>query len=121
MEDTASNDAAGLVVELAELVKLHNGDKVQVLDMRSLGFWTDFFVIANVTSSVHMRGLLKRIKDFLAERGMDTIRKHSGGEDDDWSLVDCGSFVVHLMSERARDFYELEKLWFQAKTIYRSE
>jgi ribosome-associated protein len=34
---------------------------------------------------------------------------------DDWKLLDCGDFVVHLMSSRAREFYDLEKLWFQAE------
>ncbi len=35
-------------------------------------------------------------------------------------LVDCGSFVVHLMEREKRDFYELEKLWFMAEEVYSS-
>jgi ribosome-associated protein len=121
MEDIAHHDSKREVTDLAELLKLHNGVKVQVLDLTRIGFWTDYFIIVTATSSTHARGLLKRVKDFLNERNLETLRKASGGEDDDWNLVDCGNFVVHVMSERAREFYELERLWFQAETIYRSE
>jgi ribosome-associated protein len=64
-----------------------------------------------------MAGLMKRIKDFLSERGIDVLGRHKGRDDDDWSLVDCGWLVVHLMSSRARSFYEIEKLWFQALPV----
>ena len=121
MEDTALPELRKKMVELAELLKLHNGQKLQVLDLSAMGFWTDFFVIVTATSSTHARGLIKHVKDFLKERNVETLRKIAGGDDDDWNLVDCGDFVVHIMSERARDFYELERLWFQAETIYRSE
>ena len=121
MEDIALPNLQQNVIDLAELLKLHNGGKVQVLDLKSIDFWTDYFIIVTATSSTHAFGLLKRVKDFLKERKIEALRSMVGSQDDDWNLMDCGDFVVHVMSERARDFYELEKLWFQAKTIYRSE
>jgi ribosome-associated protein len=121
MEDIVSPDADKDVIELARMLKLHNGGKTLVLDLREMGFWTDYFVIVTATSSTHMHGLMKRIKDFLNEKGMEPLRKHAGGGEDDWCLVDSGDFIVHIMSERARAFYELEKLWFQAKVAFSSD
>ena len=117
MEDSAFPERKAIVADLGSLLALHNGQDVKALDLSSLNAFTDYFVIATVTSSTHMKGLMKRIKDLLAEHGVDIIGKHRGSEDDDWSLVDCGWCVVHLMSERARGFYEIEKLWFQATSI----
>lgn len=123
MEDIASLDrvdapADGRVIELAVLLADHKGVDAVALDLRNMNSWTDYFVIATVTSSTHMRGLLKHIKDFLGEHGMETLHKHAGSEDDEWSLVDCGTLVVHLMSQKARSFYDLERLWFQARKLF---
>jgi ribosome-associated protein len=35
----------------------------------------------------------------------------------EWDLTDMGSIVVHLMSQQARDFYELERLWSSAERL----
>lgn len=117
MADTASLDRRDTVSELASLLALHDGMDVKALDLGKLNAFTDFFIIATANSSVHMAGLMKRIKDFLSERGIDVLGRHKGRDDDDWSLVDCGWLVVHLMSSRARSFYEIEKLWFQALPV----
>jgi ribosome-associated protein len=108
-----------LAVELAREIGLHNGRDAVALDLRGQSSWTDFFVISTVTSSAHLKGLLKRIKDFTRERGLETFGKQAGADGDEWSFVDCGDLVVHLMSERARAFYDLERLWFQAGVLYR--
>jgi len=111
MAGTASARAArAIAVALAD----HKGGDVVVLDVASLASWTELFVIATATSSVHLRGLERIAIEEAATQGMDRTRKGSSADDDEWLLVDLGSVVVHLMTERARGFYELEKLWFQA-------
>jgi ribosomal silencing factor RsfS len=37
-----------------------------------------------------------------------------------WILLDCGRFVIHLMDQEHRAFYELEKLWFRSQALYSS-
>jgi ribosome-associated protein len=88
---------------------------VVTLDVaESLG-WTDFFIIATVSSGTHSEGLQRQIKDHLKALGDKAKvaihvphRKMPDGPE--WSIVDLGSIVVHLMAEETRSFYELEKL-----------
>jgi ribosome-associated protein len=107
-------DAAAFTLALGELLRDARGQDVVALDLRELNSWTDFFIIATVTSGAHRSGLERHIKEFARDRGLEILRRSSrpsGGVEDEWSLIDMGDIVVHLMTEKARLFYELERLW----------
>jgi ribosome-associated protein len=109
-------------VELGELLSASRGGEVVVLDMRNLNFWTDFFVIATVTSNAHLSGMERHIKEYARERGLDILHRSRRPEtEDEWCLLDMGSIVVHLMTARTRAFYELERLWSAAPIVYSSK
>jgi ribosome-associated protein len=114
-DKTAPVDAgAAFALALGELLRDARGTDIAVLDLRGLNSWTDFFVIATVTSGAHRSGLERHIKEFAREKGLDILRRSPrppGDVEDDWSLIDMGDIVIHLMTERARLFYELERLW----------
>ena len=104
------------------LLREHNGQDVSVLDLRGINDWTDFFIIATVSSKTHMDGLERHIKEFCHEKEIEILRKsrrHKAknydsspmASDDEWRLIDLGWVIIHLMSKRAREFYELERLW----------
>lgn len=104
--------------EIAKLMEDGKGNDVTLLDISGLNSWTDYFVIVTVTSSAHWQGLYKQIKEYIKDNDLEihlTNRKSPDG--DDWNLIDLGAIVVHLMSESARSFYDLEKLWHVGKTI----
>ncbi len=103
---------------LGALIAEHKGGDVMVLDVRERNSWADFFVIATVSSSTHSRGLLRHVQEALKELDLSvrpTRRKSPDGED--WTLIDLGDIVVHLMTAPARSFYDLEKLWFGAPDL----
>ena len=105
-------------IEIAKLMEDGKGIDVTLLDISGLNSWTDYFVIVTVTSSTHWQGLYKQIKEYIKDNDLEihvTNRKSPDG--DDWNLIDLGSIVVHLMSESARSFYDLEKLWHAGKVI----
>lgn len=87
---------------------------VSVLDLHGLGSFTDAFVIATGYSQPQVQAISDEIEEQLAARG---IRQHQregyGGAE--WILLDYGAFLVHVFSERARLFYDLERLWRAAK------
>jgi ribosome-associated protein len=128
MDDTLQTNA----LELGKLLHDHNGLKVVVMDMRTLNFWTDFFIIATVTSNTHLSGLQRHIKDYTREKGMEILHRskrpekkidHASSEllsgSEEWSLLDLGGIVIHLMTAGIRNFFELERLWSAAPIIYR--
>ena len=115
-----SNDALqSRAIDLGKLMEDHRGADVVVMDMRELNFWTDFFVIATVTSNTHLMGLERHIKDFVRENGLEILhRSRRPKSDDEWRLLDLGGIVVHLMTTRVRSFFELERLWSAAPLVY---
>ena len=71
---------------------------------------TDRVVIANGTSTRHVRALAENVA--VEAKKADFIPLGVEGEKDaEWILVDLGSVVVHLFLPAARDFYDLESLW----------
>jgi ribosome-associated protein len=105
---------------LGKFIEEHRGKDVVVLDLRELNIWTDYFVIATVSSHTHMQGLHRQIREFIRSLGADTLGGHRriSGEDE-WDLLDLGNIVIHLMTEKARAFYELERLWGNGTVIFR--
>ena len=125
MDDTLQINA----LEMGKLLADHNGLNVVVMDMRSLNFWTDFFIIATVTSNTHLSGLERHIKDYTREKGMEILHRSKRPDkkidlasselsSEEWSLLDLGGIVIHLMTAKIRNFFELERLWSAAPIIF---
>ena len=113
-------DSKGLVIRLAKLIDEHKGEATVVLDLNGLNSWTDYFIITTVRSQAHQSGLIRVLSDFLKENKIKPINPYKSPTDFGWALIDCGFFVVHLMSKEKREFYELEKFWFKSEIIYQS-
>jgi ribosome-associated protein len=113
MEDSLSETEA-----LGELLRDHRAADVVVMDLRPMSAWTDFFVVATAASDAHMDGLERHLVDFCRERGIEILRRSHrpkgasvSGEGESWRIVDLGHTLVHLMSGKARAFYDLERLY----------
>jgi ribosome-associated protein len=107
------------VVEVAHFLADEKGKDTVALDLRPQAGFTDYFILTTSRSEAHQRGLLRRLHDHLRELGIDPRQSHRRGEEVGWSLLDCDDLVIHLMSESMREFYDLEKLWFEAEELYR--
>ena len=108
MEDMLQETRAAA---LGELLREHKGQNVSILDLRGINNWADFFLITTVTSKTHMDGLERHIKEYCNENEMDIRCSPRKNADDEWRLIDLGLIIIHLMTERAREFFELERLW----------
>ncbi|MDR1986536.1 MAG: ribosome silencing factor [Treponema sp.] len=115
-------------IELGTLLRDYRGGNVLVMDLRKLNGWTDFFVIATVTSATHLQGLEQHIKEFSREKSMDILRRSSRPSappnlsyTEEWRIIDLGVMVIHLMTAQTRAFYELERLWSAATIIFDEE
>jgi ribosome-associated protein len=103
---------------LGNLLGEHKGTDVLILDLREMETWTDFFVIATVSSETHLEGLDRHIKEFCKDRGIEILRRSRKPDiSDEWRIIDLGSTVIHLMSRKAREFYELERLYSTGRAV----
>jgi len=111
------SDSKSLAFNIASILAEHKANDVTVLDPRGVAGWTDFFVIGTCTSSTHLRGLSRFVEDYLAQEKEKPLNKPTATEDESWLLHDLGDVIVHIMNQDARNFYELEKLWFKAQAF----
>ncbi len=80
------------------------------LDLRAVTSLADYFLICSGTSTRQVQAITNAILDKLRETG--TRPLHVEGYDvAEWILIDFGNLVVHVFSEHARTFYDLERLW----------
>jgi ribosome-associated protein len=118
MDDTLTADNKALALALGTLLRDHKGGDVVVMDLRALMMWTDFFIIATVSSHTHLQGLRRAVKDFAGLHGIPLPgRSRALSAGDEWNLIDMGDLVVHLMTAKTRGFYELERLWGAAEIL----
>jgi len=92
------------------------GEGVQVIDLRGIASFTDFFVIMHGNSNRQNVALYENIKEELKKKNIESL-SIEGKEHGEWILMDYGSFIVHVFSESAREYYCLEKLWGDAPRI----
>jgi ribosome-associated protein len=87
---------------------------VSVLDLTALGAFTDAFLICSGESERQVQAISEEIEEQLGRRGLKVMHREgrSGAE---WVLLDYGDFVVHIFHERARLYYDLERLWRTAR------
>ena len=106
----------GLPGEIKATVKAalaKKAEEIEVLDLRDVSSFTDFFVILHGNSSRQNAALSETIVQELKKDGLRPLGVE-GTSHGEWILVDYGFFVVHIFSRAARDYYTLEKLWGDA-------
>jgi ribosome-associated protein len=81
-----------------------------VLDLRAVTGFTDFFLLCTGYSSPQVQAISDAIEERLHAQGL-RARHREGYENAEWVLLDYGFLIVHIFSERARLYYDLERLW----------
>jgi ribosome-associated protein len=75
---------------------------------------TDAFVITSGTNVRQVRTIAEEVEEKVKAAGGPAPLRIEGLDDARWVLMDFGDFVVHVLVDEARDFYELERLWADA-------
>lgn len=88
----------------------HKATDLRCLDVSHLTTLTDFMIIATGRSDRHVRALGDALIEYCRQNGIEVLGAE-GQESAEWLLVDLVDVVVHVMLPRARDFYDIEKLW----------
>ncbi len=94
----------------------HKALDLSVLNLAGVCSFTDHFLICSGTSTRHTQAISDAICEELKKHGVRPTHVE-GYSQAEWILVDYLDFVVHIFSERARHFYDLERLWKKAERV----
>src|SRR5215813_11551396 len=116
-----SNETRQQVATAVGAVENKKGENLAILEMdRNSGAFTDYFVVCTGTNPRQIQAISDEVEARLSQRG---VRPNSveGYNQAEWVLLDYVDFVVHVFSERARKFYDLERLWKSAARLTPAE
>lgn len=97
----------------AQLAEDKKAIDTEILNVEKIGEIADYIIITSATSTVQLRAIASYIEDSLSLIGLQPAHKE-GKYGDRWYLLDYIDFVVHVIEDNARQFYNLEELWSKA-------
>ena len=105
---------------LAKALDSKKGEDIKVLKTEELTTLADYFVLCTAGSSTQVKAMSDACEEAMEKNGEQAhhIEGHRGGT---WLLMDFSSVVVHVFTDEARKFYDLERLWADAQEIDLSE
>src|SRR5215216_2140952 len=87
-----------------------------LLDLREIASFTDYFVIVSGANERQVQAISDGVYETLKKSGHAAARVE-GYKTAEWILLDYGDFVVHVFEQKARKFYDLERLWRESKRV----
>src|SRR5579863_8582039 len=92
-------------------------EQITVLELeQGSGAFTDYFVVCNGNNPRQVQAIADEVEERLEKAGQRPTHIE-GYKQAEWVLLDYVDFVVHVFSEKARKFYDLERLWKTAKKL----
>jgi len=88
-----------------------------VLDLREVASFTDYFLIASGTNVRQVHAIADAVEEELRKRLKVKPARVEGYKSAEWVLLDYGDFIFHVFEEKARRFYDLERLWRDAARV----
>ncbi|MEE1503819.1 MAG: ribosome silencing factor [Acutalibacteraceae bacterium] len=108
-----------IVKKIVKALDDKKGNDIQVIKIEELTIVADYFVICTANSNTHVRSLADEVEYQLEEAGIKA--DHIEGRATGWVLLEYHGVVVHIFLEEARNYYNLERLWEDAKKIDASQ
>ena len=92
------------------------GINIKLLKIDRVSSLADYFLICTGTSNTHVKTLCDFAEYTLTEMG-ETMLGREGHRGNSWELLDFGTIVIHVFTDEARKFYDLERLWADAEVV----
>ncbi len=90
---------------------------IVALDLREIASFTEFFLIFSGANQRQAQAIADEINEQLKKQLHAKAVRVEGYSSGEWILLDYGDFVVHIFEQKAREFYDLERLWRDAKKV----
>ncbi|HTS65197.1 MAG TPA: ribosome silencing factor [Candidatus Acidoferrales bacterium] len=90
---------------------------IKVLDLTGVTSFADYFVICTGGNQRQIQAISDEIGMQLKQQARELPKSVEGYNQAEWVLADYGDLLIHIFSPRAREYYDLERLWRSAKTV----
>lgn len=109
------------ILEAIHACQEKKAEEITILELeKGSGAFTDYFVVCNGTNPRQVQAISDAVEDELEKAGLRPTHVE-GYRQAEWVLLDYVDFVVHVFSEKARKYYDLERLWKSAKRLEPAE
>lgn len=112
----AATDTTPLWLTAVRAAESKKATDIKVLDLREVTSFADFFVVCSGANSKQIQAITEEIGTQLEKRGEYPVSVEGFGNAE-WVLADYGDYLVHVFSEKARAYYDLDRLWRHAKVV----
>jgi ribosome-associated protein len=109
-------DSAQLARVAADVASDKKASDVMILDIQEVTTFADYFVICSGNSSRQINAVADAIEEELDKQGARLLHRE-GTADAGWVLLDFGDVIVHVFGAKEREYYRLERVWSEAKTV----
>ena len=108
--------AKKVAFEVTKALDEKKGMDIKLLKIDKVSSLADYFLICTGTSNTHVKTLCDFAEYTLTELG-ESMLSREGHRGNSWELLDFGTIVIHVFTEEARKFYDLERLWADAEQV----
>jgi ribosome-associated protein len=115
------NDLKRQVAEAINACQEKKAEEITILELeKGSGAFTDYFVVCSGTNPRQIQAISNEVEERLEKAGLHPTHVE-GYKQAEWVLLDYVDFVVHVFSDKARKYYDLERLWKSAKKLEPAE
>ena len=108
--------AKEVAIAVTKALDSKKGMDIKLLRIDEVSTLADYFLICTGTSSTHVKTLCD-YAEFTLENLGEKLLGREGHRGNTWELLDFGTVVVHVFTDEARAFYDLERLWADAEQV----
>ncbi len=105
-----------IAYEVTKALDAKKGMDIKLLKIDRVSSLADYFLICTGTSNTHVKTLCDYAEYTLEQMGEKMLGRE-GHRGNTWELLDYGTIVIHVFTDEARKFYDLERLWADAETV----
>jgi ribosome-associated protein len=109
-------DPGQLARAAVEIASDKKASDVILLDIREVSTIADYFVICSGSNRRQIQAIADALDKQLGEQGANLLHRE-GVAEAGWILLDFGDVIVHIFGPKDREYYRLESLWSEAKTV----
>ena len=109
-------DTKQIALAAAKALEEKKGVNIRLLEVTEVTTLAEYFLICTGTSNTHVKTLCDAVEETVEACG-ETLLHREGHRSGTWVLLDFGCLVVHVFTDETRQFYDLERMWNDAKPV----